>query len=91
MLEGDVLDKVSGGDATRLRRVWEAFSADFAPGKRHDPGLGGSSEPRAGTITGWDTPADAADKHTPTNQRMLAIVGRGFESSPLGKRGSPAV
>ena len=85
------MDKVTGGGATRLRRVWEASSVDLIPGKRHDLGLSGSSEPRAGTITGWDTPADAADKHTPTNQRMLAIVGRGFESSPLGKLGSPAV
>ena len=63
MCGGDVLDKVTGGGATRLRRVWEAFSKDLVPGKRRRRHLGGSSEPRAGTITGWDTPADAADKH----------------------------
>ena len=63
MLGGDVLDKVTGGGATRLRRVWEAFSVDLVPGKRRKPGLGGIGEPRAGTIIGWDTPADAANKH----------------------------
>ena len=63
VLGGDVMDKVTGGDATRLRRFWEALSKDLAPGKRHEPGLGGVGEPRAGTTTGWDTPADAADKH----------------------------
>ena len=63
MLVGNVMDKVTGGGATRLRRVWEAFSKDLVPGKRRRPHIGGSSEPRAGTITGWDTPADTADKH----------------------------
>ena len=63
MCGGDVLDEVAGGGATRLRRVWEASSADLIPGKRHDPGYSGSSEPRAGTITGWDTAADASDMH----------------------------
>ena len=49
MLGGDVMDKVTGGDATRLRRFWEAFSKDLVPGKCHGPGLGGVGEPRAGT------------------------------------------
>ena len=48
---------------TRLRRLGEAFSKDLVPGNRHEPGLGGIGEPRAGTIPGWDTPADAADNH----------------------------
>ena len=43
------MDKVTGGDATRLRRFWEAFSKDLVPGKRHELGLGGVGEPRAGT------------------------------------------
>ena len=34
---------------TRLRRLWEAFSKDLVPGNRHEPGLGGIGEPRAGT------------------------------------------
>ena len=55
------MDKATGGD--RLRRFWEAFSKDLVPGNRHEPGLGGIGEPRAGTIPGWDTPADAADNH----------------------------
>ena len=59
----DVVNEVAGGGATRLRRVWEAFSVDLVPGKRRKPGLGGISEPWAGAIPGWDTPADAADKH----------------------------
>ena len=49
MRVGGVVDKVTGGGATRLRRVWEAFSIDLVPGKRHGPGLGGVGEPRAGT------------------------------------------
>ena len=48
---------------TRLRRLGEAFSKDLVPGNRHEPGLGGVGEPRAGTTTGWDTPTDAADNH----------------------------
>ena len=76
---------------TRLRRLGEAFSKDLVPGNRHEPGLGGIGEPRAGTIPGWDTPADAADKHQPTRLRMLAFVGRGLNFSPLGKRGSPTM
>ena len=62
-LGGDELGKATGGGATRLRRLWEAFSKDLVPGNRHEPGLGGVGEPRAGTTTGWDTPADAADNH----------------------------
>ena len=57
------MDKATGGGATRLRRLWEAFSKDLVPGNRHEPGLGGVGEPRAGTTTGWDTPTDAADNH----------------------------
>ena len=89
MLGGDVLDKATVGGAHRLKRVWEAFGVDLVRGKRHEPGLSGSSKPRAGTITGWDTPTDAADKHQPTRLRMLALVGRGLEFFPLGKCGSP--
>ena len=63
LLGVDVVDKATGGGATRLRRLWEAFSKDLVPGNRHEPGLGGIGEPRAGTIPGWDTPADAAVKH----------------------------
>ena len=63
LLGGDELDKATGGGATRLRRLWEAFSKDLVPGNRHEPGLGGVGEPRAGTTTGWDTPTDAADNH----------------------------
>ena len=43
------MDKATGGGATRLRRLWEAFSKDLVPGNRHEPGLGGVGEPRAGT------------------------------------------
>ena len=49
VLGGDEMDKVTGGDATRPRRLWEAFSKDLVPGNRHEPGLGGVGEPRAGT------------------------------------------
>ena len=63
VLGGDELDKATGGGATRLRRLGEAFSKDLVPGNRHEPGLGGIGEPRAGTIPGWDIPADAADNH----------------------------
>ena len=49
MLGGGVMDKATGGGATRLRRFWEAFSRDLVAGKRHEPGLGGVGEPRAGT------------------------------------------
>ena len=52
VLGGDVMDKATGGGATRLRRFWEAFSKDLVPGKRHEPGLGGIGEPRAGTVRG---------------------------------------
>ena len=89
LLGGDELDKATGGGATRLRRLWEAFSKDLVPGNRQEPGLGGVGEPRAGTTTGWDTPTDAADQHQPTRLRMLAPVGRGLEFSPLGKCWSP--
>ena len=82
LLGGDELDKATAGGATRLRRLWEAFSKDLVPGNRHEPGLGGIGEPRAGTTTGWDTPTDAADKHQPTRLRMLALVGRGLKFSP---------
>ena len=63
VLGGDVMDQATGGGATRLRRFWEASSKDLVPSKRHEPGLGGVGEPRADTITGWDSPADAADKY----------------------------
>ena len=49
VLGGDEMDKATGGGATRLRRLWEAFSKDLVPGNRHEPGLGGVGEPRAGT------------------------------------------
>ena len=48
------MDKVAGGGATRLRRVWETLCVDLVPGKRHEPGLGAVGEPRAGTIIGLD-------------------------------------
>ena len=57
MCGGDVLDKVAGGGATRLRRVWEAFSVDLVPGKRRRPGLGGVGEPWAGTISRMGHPS----------------------------------
>ena len=63
LLVGDELDKATGERTHQTKTLWEAFSKDLVPGNRHEPGLGGIGEPRAGTIPGWDTPADAADNH----------------------------
>ena len=74
VLGGDVMDKATGGDTTRLRRFWEAFSKDLVPGKRHKPGLGGIGEPRAGTSL--EGHPDGRRRQTPAHSSADAGIRR---------------
>ena len=74
LLGGDELDKVTGGGATRLRHLWGAFSKDLIPGNRHEPGLGGIGEPRAGTSL--EGHPDGRRRQTPAHSSADASIRR---------------